>query len=380
MKWLFDILAAAWNARPRPNWKKFWGHMWNEGTIALLMAATSYPIADWQYKNFKTQFGPGFDLFFSILSGLALDMMIVKVATGPRTHPTLLKSWNFWAPAMAYLASCFILYDKYNAGIWTVEGFKIGSIVHLWYPTATFATAMYMSRIQTHEADISTPLQARIAELLDQIKRDAASFAERLATETKGLSDQINSYIRDLSEALNRETSLKSQIAQLTDQLTANQSRLDGRTGVEVELNNQINSLTRAHEHEVDRLRKELTGKAAVEAELMGRVNGLLVQVNQLMAANQAASTNQRDLNSRIDELQQELIEASTSNQLPVNPELRVVQPTGAMKDSFRQLINENPEISNDELFTQLGISKSDPRISSYRSMISDLRKAARAA
>ena len=405
-QWFKDLLGLI--PKPKINWKSFWHHVWNEGTIALLMAATSYPIAAWQYANFNTGFPKQVDLFFSVLSGLALDMMIVKVATGPRTHPVLLKSWNFWAPFMAYLASCFILYDKYNGGLWEWKDFQIGSIVHLWYPTATFATAMYMSRIQTHESDISSPLQSRINELLEQIKVDAQSFADRLATETKGLRESIADYIRKLSEAAAREESLQSRIeelrqsheaevARLSAQVENNQSHINSRSSVEAELTTRINRLTGEHSTEVNQLtgqinqlngevnqlNGDLRASSTRELELTNRLNQLTTTseqaINKLNASLRAASTRELELTAQADELRRELTDALTRPER-LTPDLRVVQPSVNMKDEFRQRLTESPQLTNAELFELMDIPASDPKINSYRSMISDIRKRLQAA
>jgi hypothetical protein len=216
----------------RIDWALIRKHAWYEGVIAILMAPTAFPISLWYFEsvmpvgfNFELS---GWDIagqlvlavltaFFATAAGVAIDIGLVRVATGVPTHNDRFRSLTFWVPVVFWAMACLITYDKYSDHVWD---WKMTTFVHLAYPTGSMFAALYWSWSKDWVAVLTKPLLDQIEGLNIQLRDWFERFDQKVAEATAELTRSLEQETRraDENERLGR------QVGGVVDQLTEVQS------------------------------------------------------------------------------------------------------------------------------------------------------------
>lgn len=215
--------------------KHTWGHLSNRIVLYLGVATQSYVVGNW-FFNSMDGVNRFWDGVFAIIAGIALDLMVVKVATGPQDYDNAIIwtsrtpfrvnfNWSKLTPLAAYIASSLIAYDTYAVA--SSAWIDTKALLHVAFPTVVYFASQYeayMRHVQAQAVHSATQNGPTI-ELLEQ--RIEAIVAERVqialsnvtpasavvtrtyqADQQPTTSDQIRAYLADRPGATNKDISL----------------------------------------------------------------------------------------------------------------------------------------------------------------------------
>lgn len=218
--------------------KAIWSHLSLRIVLYLGVATQSYVVGTWFYREMN-----GVDRFwdgvFAIIAGIALDLMVVKVATGPQDYNHAIIwiernpfrvnfNWSKLTPLAAYIGSSLIAYDTYATvrdGAWV----DTRALLHIAFPTVVYFASQYEAYMR-HVQEAPTPkidpvdintivrdamshIEQRVNEQvtqstarLEQCVIDAMAASADTAGETQtSTSDRVRAYLSEYPNATNKD-------------------------------------------------------------------------------------------------------------------------------------------------------------------------------
>lgn len=380
--------------------------LWDKGPIALCMAPNGFAIGVWFYfsvlpDSVRTSI-PWLDVLAgvtAVLTALAVDIGVVRIATGIPTHKNRWASFTTWVPIIVWLMGCFILWDWY-----AIPGRSPFSIAtHLAFPTIALAIALYWSFEFGYEHDLTSPLLKKIAELEAEQTELLSGFSIAVDRETAELRDQLGAaqhqlnlltpQLEDRERLLHDRNQLNARLSEAHAHSQNVEQQLSDHSAASQEVERQ---LERA-KLELIEVRQGLTDElTATRQQLIAARDALLAQgielstvrdegenlEHKLIKAHQELNGLRGELSAVRDELngKEFLLKHSLADLIALKdgqpeqpPEL--IEPAFqylTSKEAIESLLDGNPDLTNDELVAQLRVRPDD--IKTFRSQVSQAR------
>lgn len=368
----------------RIEWAKVRAAIWSPpGVAAILMAPNALPIAFWFFEtaspidyNFET--ASGLDMFgqallallvgtFAVITGVAIDLGLVKIAVSPPTHTHRFKSLTFWIPVVFCVALWTIQYDYYSDHKWVWD---MSTFTHLFYPTASMFTALYWSWSKDWGEELAAPYQSQIDYLSRQVRLWVDRFDVQLERATQELIAQVEELKGSVSALIKRaETAelFNRQFNTILEQLNEGHAQtLRDLRGTHVRAQESIQSTVGLKaQTEIDRLKDEHIKRVEhIGVEWRNEINQLKAQHVETLQVKQREVER---LTGSFDAMRQEINDLKQRQVTPGT--FRFL----TMKDAIEDYIRTHGDPGTPQLIAQLGIKDED--IATFRSQVSQVRK-----
>jgi predicted Zn-dependent protease with MMP-like domain len=276
---------------------------------------------------------------FAIAAGVAIDIGLVRIATGVPTHSNRFLSLTFLVPVVFCTATCIITFDHYSRQTWEP---KLSTLTHLAYPIASFFAALYWSWSRDWVQEITASIIAEKESLAIQLEVWIERFNARVAEATDHLTTEVQRLTTDLAVAL-ETTQQHDRIAKESiDRLTAKYEEIQLAAG-------------RQRVRDADDI-----GKLKSEVEdAKSQAESIIKQLRDQLVANQIQGQREIDrLNGVINDLK--------SDQLI--PQVAYQYPT--MKDAIEA---QDLTLTNAELIARLNVP--EDQVTTFNTQVSQARK-----
>jgi hypothetical protein len=336
---------------PKPlsqmNWSLIRSEAWNKGPIIIFMGPTAIPIGIWFFLTMlpsATRVAyPGLDFLATIaaiMAGFAIDLGVVRIATGKPTHQNRWFSLTTWVPVIVWLMGCVILWDWY----YTFEKGVFSTLAHLAFPTISLVMALYWAFEKGYEDTIAAPLHAQIESLTIQLE----AWADRLQLRVDEATQELKARVNELTGQLQSERARADQHERLGNEIKAILDRV-GETHAQ-----SIAELRTQFQRTLADQRTQIEERAAQEIQQIR--SGAVEQCKTDRAEIDRLTT---ELNNAIERL----------NQAPKGSTFKYA----TMAHGIRALLAEDPSISPERLIKELEVR--EEQIPTFRTQVSQIRR-----